>query len=65
MTQNTGGGVAQEGGFHHFPRVDTGPVNGPPEKLIEGDNPVAVIEPENGKDFVFQVRQLEPQRPWS
>ncbi len=61
MAQDGGGGVLEEGGLHHFPGVNAGPVNRPPEQLLEGDNPMPVVQPENGKDFVFEVRQFEPE----
>lgn len=42
MGQDAGGGVEVDDGLDHLARVDAGPVDGPPEQLLEGNDAVAV-----------------------
>ena len=61
VRQNTGGGIAFEGGFNDLSRMDACPVNSAPEQLIESNNAVPVVEPENGEDLMFQMAEAQLQ----
>jgi hypothetical protein len=48
--------------IHSFWRLTSADiVDGAVEQLFEGKNPVPVIQPENSKHFMFQLRQLDFQ----
>lgn len=61
--KNARGGVVTKSGLHHFTGVNTGAINRAPEEFLKGNHPVAVIQPEDGEDLVFQCREPKSGKP--
>ena len=47
--------VVLECAFHNFPRMNAGPVNCAGEHLVKADDPVTVVQKEDGEHFMFKA----------
>ena len=52
MGQDHGGGVMGDATANHLTRMDAGPVDGPSEELLVGNDPVAIVQEEAGEDLI-------------
>jgi len=59
MRQDGSGRVMPQGALDHLARMHARPVDGAPEQLLEGKNPMPVVKPQDREDFVLQV--ADPQ----
>lgn len=61
MAQDAGGGVVVQGRLDDFAGMDARAVDGAPEQLLKGQDPVFVVQPEDGEDFMLQRAEPQPQ----
>jgi len=61
VTQDAGGGVVAESGFDDFTGIDARAVDGASEQLLKGQDPVFVVQPEHGEEFMLQRAEPQPQ----
>jgi len=62
VREDTGGRVMADRRADDLARVDARPVDGAPEQLLEGEDAVAVVEPDHREDFVGLRREAHPQQ---
>ena len=58
VSEDDGGRIYGQCLFDDFSRIDTGAVDGAPEKLIKTEHTVAVVEVQAAKDLVSEVLDL-------
>lgn len=61
MAQDAGGGVVAQGGLDDFAGMDARAVDGAPKQLLKGQDPVFVVQPEHGEDFMLQRAEPQPK----
>lgn len=61
MAQDAGGGVVIQSRLDDFAGKDARAVDGAPEQLLKGQDPVFVVQPEHGEDFMLQRAESQPQ----
>ena len=53
--------IQLQGPLHNHPRVDGGPVDGALEQLLEGDDPMAIIDVDTGEHLELALAHLQAQ----
>jgi len=57
VVQDHGGGIVLHHGADHFPDGHAGPIDGTPKEFQVADDAMAVIQQDQGKDFIGQAVQ--------
>lgn len=68
VNQDHGSSVVLQSNLDDFPGVDACTIQGAPEQLVEGNDPVLAVQHQQSEDFVFiglqQGLQVAEYIPW-